>query len=89
MSTEFKKAFEDVKNLAAEPNQTEKLDLYAYAKISQKEDIEAKKPGMFDIKGKTMKNAWQAKLDEGVTPEQAEKKYVELVAQLQKTYGTK
>lgn len=36
-----------------------------------------------------MRNAWQKKLDEGVTPEQADQKYIELVAQLQKTYGTK
>ncbi|OJD37510.1 acyl binding protein [Diplodia corticola] len=89
MSAAFKKSFEEVKNLKAEPSQNEKLDLYAYAKIAQKEDIEAKKPGMFDIKGKTMKSHWQAKLDEGVTPEQADKKYVELVSQLQSTYGTK
>ncbi|KAB2580490.1 Acyl-CoA-binding protein ACBP [Lasiodiplodia theobromae] len=90
-SAEFKKAFEDVKKLAAEPTQNEKLDLYAYAKIAQGEDVEAKRKslGMFDIKGKTMTNHWQKKLDEGVTPEQADKAYIELVAQLQKTYGTK
>lgn len=39
--------------------------------------------------GKTMRNHWQKKLDEGVTPEQARDQYVELVEKFKKTYGTK
>lgn len=38
---------------------------------------------------KTMKNHWQKKLDEGITPEQARDQYVELVEKFKKTYGTK
>ncbi|EKG10105.1 Acyl-CoA-binding protein ACBP [Macrophomina phaseolina MS6] len=86
---QFKAAFSEVRNLAAQPTQDEQLDLYALAKIAQNEDIEQKKPGMFDIKGKTMRNHWQKKLDEGVTPEQARDQYVELVEKFKKTYGTK
>lgn len=36
-----------------------------------------------------MKSHWQKKLDEGITPQQAEKKYVDLVNELQKSLGTK
>lgn len=36
-----------------------------------------------------MKNHWQKKLDEGITPEQARDQYVELVEKFKKTYGTK
>ncbi|KAK7728217.1 hypothetical protein SLS57_002690 [Botryosphaeria dothidea] len=86
---QFKAAFTEVRTLAAQPTQEEQLDLYALAKIAQKEDIEQKKVGMFNIKEKTMKNHWQKKLDEGITPEQARDQYVELVEKFKKTYGTK
>ncbi|KAL1626281.1 hypothetical protein SLS56_006947 [Neofusicoccum ribis] len=85
---DFKKAFEDVKKLKSTPTQPQQLELYAYAKIAKGENIEDKKPGMFDVKGKTMKNAWQKKLDEGITTEKAKELYVSLVEKLQKDLGT-
>ncbi|KAG9995279.1 hypothetical protein KCU78_g18019, partial [Aureobasidium melanogenum] len=45
------------------------------------------KPGMFDLKGKAKRNAWQKLVDEGVTPEDAQKKYVALVESLKKKHG--
>lgn len=38
---------------------------------------------------KEKRKAWQKLLDEGVTPADAEKKYVELVGQLKEKYGFK
>ena len=42
---------------------------------------------MFDLKGKAKKNAWQKKVDSGVSPADAEKQYVELVEKLKTSYG--
>lgn len=39
--------------------------------------------------GKAKRKAWQKVVDEGVTPEEAQKRYVELVNQLLDTYGDK
>lgn len=47
----------------------------------------AEAPGTFDLKGKAKKRAWQKIVDEGVTPEQAQIKYVELVEKLKEKYG--
>lgn len=33
------------------------------------------------------KNAWQKLVDEGVTPEEAQKRYVQLVEKLKSAYG--
>ena len=37
--------------------------------------------------GKTKQKAWQKIVDEGVTPEEAQKQYVELVEGLKEKYG--
>lgn len=37
--------------------------------------------------GKAKKNAWQKVVDEGVTPDQAKERYVELVEKLKAAYG--
>jgi diazepam-binding inhibitor (GABA receptor modulating acyl-CoA-binding protein) len=40
-----------------------------------------------DNQGKAKKRAWQKIVDEGVTPTEAEEKYVELVESLKSKYG--
>lgn len=42
---------------------------------------------MFDLKGKAKKNAWKKIVDEGVTPEEAQTKYVALIEKLKEEYG--
>ena len=37
--------------------------------------------------GKAKKNAWQKRVDEGLTAEQAQEQYVELVEKLKTQYG--
>ena len=39
------------------------------------------------LQGKAKKNAWQAVADQKITPEEAQKKYVELVEQLKAKLG--
>ncbi|KAM4056932.1 acyl coA binding protein [Hirsutella rhossiliensis] len=88
LSPEFEKAVVDSKKLTGKPSNDELLDLYALYKIANGEDIaKAPAPGMFDMKGKAKKNAWQKLLDEGVTPDQAQVKYVALVEDLKTKHG--
>jgi diazepam-binding inhibitor (GABA receptor modulating acyl-CoA-binding protein) len=63
--------------------------LYAlYKQALQDPPIEkAAAPGMFDLKGKAKYNAWKKVADEGVTPEEAQTKYVELVERMKTEYG--
>lgn len=42
---------------------------------------------MIDLTGKAKYNAWKKVVDEGVTPEDAQKRYVELVESLKTKYG--
>merc|ERR1712137_231920 len=84
----FKKAVVDSKKLTSKPGNDELLAMYALYKIGTGENIEsAPAPGMFDIKGKAKKNAWQGKVDEGVTPELAQEQYVALIEDCKKKYG--
>ncbi|ROW04429.1 hypothetical protein VMCG_04982 [Cytospora schulzeri] len=84
----FDTAVADSKKLTSKPSNEELLDLYALYKIALGEDISsAPAPGMFDLKGKAKKNAWQRKVDEGVTQEQAKSEYVALVESLKAQYG--
>jgi diazepam-binding inhibitor (GABA receptor modulator, acyl-CoA-binding protein) len=63
--------------------------MYAlYKQALQDPPIEkSEAPGMFDLKGKAKKAAWKKIVDEGVTPEEAQIKYVELIEAMKKQYG--
>jgi len=87
-SEAFQTAAADSKKLTSKPSDDELLELYALFKVASGEDItKAPSPGMFDIKGKYKKNAWQKVVDEGTTPEQAQEKYIALVEKLKNTCG--
>ncbi|KAM3456092.1 hypothetical protein MY3296_001961 [Beauveria thailandica] len=88
MSAAFKKAAEDSKKLIAKPSNDELLELYGLYKVGNAEDISsAPAPGMFDMKGKAKKNAWQKVVDEGISAETAQERYVALVEQLKAKHG--
>ncbi|KAI6363084.1 hypothetical protein MCOR25_006028 [Pyricularia grisea] len=87
-SAAFQKAIVDSKKLLKKPSNEELLELYGLFKVGTFEDIsKAEVPGMFELKAKAKKAAWQKIVDEGVTPEQAQEKYVALVEKLKATYG--
>ncbi|KIW05946.1 uncharacterized protein PV09_03135 [Verruconis gallopava] len=68
----------------------DKLEFYSLAKIANGEDINAApKPGTFDFTGKAKRSAWQKKVDEGITAEEAKKQYVERFNALKEKYGLK
>ncbi|KAI1386695.1 acyl-CoA-binding protein [Hypoxylon trugodes] len=88
ISPAFKKAQEDSKKLTSKPSNEDLLELYGLFKVGNAEDFsKAEKPGVFDLKNKYKYQAWQKLVDEGVTPEDAQERYVKKVEELKKTYG--
>ncbi|PGH27034.1 hypothetical protein AJ80_01219 [Polytolypa hystricis UAMH7299] len=86
---EFEAAVLASKKLLAKPSDDELLELYALFKQATQEPSfeEAPKPGTFDFKGKYKYNAWKKVVDDEVSPEDAQKHYVELIEKLKAKYG--
>lgn len=80
LQASFEKAAEDIKKLAERPDNDTLLKLYALYKQGADGDISGPKPGFFDFVGTAKYEAW-AKL-QGTTQDEAQKKYVDLVAKL-------
>jgi len=89
VSAAFQTAVAQSRQLTSKPSNDDLLAMYAlYKQALQDPPIEkAENPGTFDLKGKAKKRAWQKIVDEGVTPEQAETKYIELIEAMKKQYG--
>jgi len=89
-STEYKVAKVEVALLEKLPSQNQMLEIYALAKVAEGVDIKSRPaPGMFDFAGKEKQKAWKKHLDDGLTPQEAEKKYIELVDELKSTIGVR
>ena len=86
MATEeqFNQAQEDVKTLTKRPDNMELLNLYAYFKQASTGDVQGKKPGMLDLKGRAKYEAWEHQ--KGMAKEDAMGKYVDLVSELLEKY---
>ena len=69
-----------VKTLTQAPATSELLELYALYKQGSSGDVDGKRPGMLDIKGRAKWDAWAGK--KGQTREQAMEAYVALVDRL-------
>lgn len=69
-----------VKTLTQAPSTGELLELYALYKQGSVGDVEGKRPGMLDVKGRAKWDAWAGK--KGQTREQAMDAYVALVDRL-------
>ncbi|EGS21965.1 putative fatty acid binding protein [Thermochaetoides thermophila DSM 1495] len=87
-SEAFKKAIVDSKKLTSKPSTDDLLEIYALYKVGNGEDFsKAPQPGMFDLKGKAKYNAWKKLVDDGLTPEEAQEKYVAKVEEMKAKYG--
>ena len=80
LQTQFEQAAKDVHALAERPDNDTLLRLYALYKQGAEGDVSGAKPGFFDFVGTAKYEAW-AKL-KGTAPEDAQKKYVDLVKKL-------
>ncbi|KAF7903968.1 hypothetical protein EAF00_001302 [Botryotinia globosa] len=84
----FETAVADSKKLTSKPESGDLLEIYSLYKVAIGDDIsKAEAPGLFDIKGKAKKNAWQEKVDSGITADQAKEKYVAKIEELKKSCG--
>jgi diazepam-binding inhibitor (GABA receptor modulator, acyl-CoA-binding protein) len=79
MSTQeqFEDAQKRVNGLSAAPSQDKLLKLYGLYKQAKVGDVEGKRPGMLDIKGRAKYDAWAER--KGMSKEDAMNAYVSLV----------
>jgi acyl-CoA-binding protein len=80
LKKQFEKAAKDVMALPERPDNETLLRLYGLYKQGSEGDVKGAKPGFFDFAGAAKYEAWE-KL-QGVSPEQAMKKYIELAKKL-------
>jgi acyl-CoA-binding protein len=80
LKAQFQKAAQDVMSLEDRPDNDTMLRLYALYKQGSEGDASGPKPGFFDFVGTAKYEAWE-KLA-GTQPEDAMKKYVDLVKKL-------
>jgi acyl-CoA-binding protein len=80
LKEQFQKAAQDVMSLADRPDNDTMLRLYGLYKQGSEGDVSGPKPGFFDFVGTAKYEAWE-KLS-GTKPEDAMKKYVDLVKKL-------
>jgi acyl-CoA-binding protein len=80
LKEQFQKAAQDVMGLADRPDNDTMLRLYGLYKQGSEGDVSGPKPGFFDFVGTAKYEAWE-KLA-GTKPEDAMKKYVDLVKKL-------
>ena len=83
-SEEFLKAAADVKNLKERPTNEELLDLYGYFKQATIGDCNTDRPGIFYMKDCAKWDNWNSR--KGISKEDAEKKYIELVGVVKGKY---
>lgn len=76
----FEDAQRRVKALREAPPTAELLELYALYKQASAGDVEGKRPGMLDIKGRAKFDAWTGR--KGMTRDAAKEAYVALVDRL-------
>ncbi|UII24949.1 acyl-CoA-binding protein [Fulvivirga maritima] len=85
MNTDFQNAVKASKELTKRPSNEELLKLYALYKQASEGDNTGERPGGFDFKAIAKHDAW-AEL-KGMSSEEAEKSYIELVKELQTKYA--
>lgn len=84
VSALFEEKAKAVNNLPTKPSTDELLKLYALYKQATVGDVNTERPGMFNLKDRSKWDAWN-KL-KGMSQEDAEKEYIELVDSLFEKY---
>lgn len=80
LADDFAKAQERVKTLKTAPSNDTLLELYSLYKQGTVGDVEGKRPGMLDLKGRAKYDAWAGR--KGLTKDAAMQQYVALVNRL-------
>ena len=82
LKDKFTAASKDSLKLAREPNNDDKLQLYALYKQAIEGDAKGSRPGMFDPVGRAKYDAWAKQ--QGKTTDAAMQAYVDCVTRLKK-----
>ncbi len=77
---QFKDAQERVKTLSERPSNETLLKLYSLFKQGSEGDVQGKRPGMLDVKGRAKYDAWAAR--KGMSKDAAMDAYIALVDDL-------
>lgn len=80
LADDFAKAQERVKTLKTAPSNDTLLELYSLYKQGTVGDVEGKRPGMLDLKGRAKYDAWAGR--KGLTKDAAMQQYIALVNRL-------
>jgi len=80
LEDDFRSAQERVKTLTTRPSNDTLLELYSLFKQATDGDVQGKRPGMLDLKGRAKYDAWAGR--KGVSREAAMQQYVALVERL-------
>lgn len=87
LDEKFNSAATAIKELAAQPEDEDLLELYALFKQSTVGDCNTDRPGMLDFKGKAKWDAWNSKKSMG--QETAKEQYIAKVKALIASIGKK
>ena len=71
--------------LSRRPSDQQLLELYSLYKQATKGDVTTNRPGGFDFKGRAKWDAWKQR--EGMSREEAMRRYVDLVERLEGEYA--
>ena len=82
LADDFKVAQERVKTLTTRPSNDTLLELYALYKQATEGDVQGKRPGLLDVKGRAKYDAWTGR--KGLSKDAAMQQYVQLVERLLK-----
>lgn len=85
LDTKFTDAAQAVTKLSKEPENDEKLMVYALYKQGTVGDCNTERPGMFDLKGKAKWDAWNKM--KGKSQDDAKSEYVSKVEELKGKYN--
>lgn len=80
LSDDFAAAQERVKALPARPSNDTLLELYSLYKQATEGDVQGKRPGMLDVRGRAKFDAWAGR--KGLGRDAAMQQYVALVDRL-------
>lgn len=80
LDDDFKDAQQRVQTLPTRPSNDTLLELYSLFKQGTEGDVQGKRPGLLDVKGRAKYDAWAKR--KGLGPDAAKEQYVALVNRL-------
>lgn len=80
LDAQFQQATQDIKTLSERPSNPDLLELYSLFKQGTEGDVQGKRPGMTNVKGRFQYDAWSSK--SGMSQDDAKQAYIDKVTEL-------